>query len=156
MKLDRAIRTVFREKYATFSGRASRSEYWWTQLLLIAALLGTLLVLIIAGVMIDTAAESAGLAIIAVVALVWIAAIPPLIAVTVRRLHDRNMSGWWCLLYLAGVVSYAGLIVVIVMTVILALKGTDGRNRFDLDATGAPDKGLLADNDVVVLMEPNR
>ena len=47
-----------------------------------------------------------------------------MIAVTVRRLHDTDRSGWWCLLMLVPIVG-------LVVLVFLLLPGTPGNNRFD-------------------------
>ena len=77
-------------KYADFSGRASRPEYWWF-------LVPTLL----AGVM-------GGLPMLALVV--------PGLAVTVRRLHDVGRSGWWALLPWALGVPFWIVVVVGVMT----------------------------------------
>lgn len=75
-----AITSCFRQ-YATFNGRASRSEYWWYTLfvVIVSAVIGVF------EVMADISIPSA-------VNLVW--GIPHL-AVASRRLHDINRSGWW-------------------------------------------------------------
>ncbi len=52
-----------------------------------------------------------------------LALIVPLIAVTVRRLHDTDRSGWW---YLLMLVPFVGLVVLVFML----LPGTPGHNRF--------------------------
>lgn len=72
-------------KYATFSGRASRPEFWWF-------LLFQVLVSIAASMVGDTVA-----------ALVSLALLLPALAVSVRRLHDIGKSGWWQLLVLTGI-----------------------------------------------------
>ena len=56
-----------------------------------------------------------------------LAGIIPSIAVTVRRLHDQNLSGW---MYLLGFIPYVGGIVLIVF---MCLEGTKGENRFGPD-----------------------
>ena len=69
-------------KYAVFTGRAVKSEfYWWPVFLL--------LILIIVGAI--NAQLSRLLIIIMII---------PTLAVTTRRLHDMNFSGWWQLAYL--------------------------------------------------------
>ena len=76
-----AVKTCF-GKYATFSGRARRSEYWWFALL------------------------SFILSFIPVVNMIYgLAALIPGIAVCVRRLHDTGRSGWWLLLALVPIVN---------------------------------------------------
>lgn len=110
-----AVRRYF-AKYATTSGRASRSEYWWATLAvgLVNLALGILLVAL-RGVSAnaDGSANFTPLGIVIVV--VWIvfelAVIIPHIAISVRRLHDANLSGYLYLLVL--IPSLGGLIVFI-------------------------------------------
>lgn len=92
----------FFRSYARFSGRASRSEYWWVQLAFLLALL-------LCGVFIAVAGDNGtlgGLALIAV-GIVVLGTVIPGWALLVRRLHDANLSGWMCLLTL---LPYVGLI----------------------------------------------
>ena len=78
-----AISACF-SKYATFTGRASRSEYWYFYLFYIIAY--------IAGMIVDAAAGSQLIQYLFIVPL-WI----PLIAAGVRRMHDVGKSGWFIL-----------------------------------------------------------
>ena len=103
-------------RYAEFSGRSRRMEYWmWTlfQMLLYAAVLVVMMV-VAGGAMASgdpTAALAAGGAAMVVMGLYFLlqlAFIIPSIAVAVRRLHDTNRSGWWLL---APVVPYVLLFV---------------------------------------------
>jgi len=81
MGFGEAIRTCL-AKYATHSGRAPRSEYWYFVPFAIIASLA-------AGII----ARHAGIAVIGnIIALVLL---PPILAVGVRRLHDLDRSGWW-------------------------------------------------------------
>jgi uncharacterized membrane protein YhaH (DUF805 family) len=77
-------------KYATFSGRAPRSEYWWW-------ILFTLLLNFGGGIVGGIIGAIAGTPILTVlvVALIYLGLLLPWIAVGVRRLHDLNRSGWW-------------------------------------------------------------
>ncbi|KEO52725.1 DUF805 domain-containing protein [Thioclava pacifica] len=78
-----AVKVCFR-KYATFKGRASRSEYWWFILFVaIASVIGEFA---------EGAMGSDGAAINGVIA---IATFMPSISAQVRRIHDTNRSGWW-------------------------------------------------------------
>ena len=83
MNFSQAIATCF-AKYATFSGRASRPEFWWF-------LLFQLLASIAASILGDK-----------LNALVNLALLLPALAVGTRRLHDIGKSGWWQLLTLTG------------------------------------------------------
>nr|WP_273400567.1 DUF805 domain-containing protein [Bifidobacterium indicum] len=78
----------FFTKYATFKGRASRGEYWWSILLNVLIYMACGVFLALAP---DTIAE-------AVVDAASVALFVPNIAVAVRRLHDSNMSGLWYLM----------------------------------------------------------
>lgn len=85
-------------KYATFSGRSSRSAYWWWILFYVLVIIGASIL--------DAAANTVVLA-----GLVWLAFFLPNLAVLVRRLHDTDRSGWWVLI---GLIPFIGAIVLIV------------------------------------------
>ena len=78
---------------------------------------------------------------ISIVVVYWLAIIVPTLAVTVRRLHDRDMSGWWYLGFIVlSAIPLVGWIASIAQIVIFCLPGTPGPNRFGedpLDPTGA-------------------
>jgi uncharacterized membrane protein YhaH (DUF805 family) len=120
-----AVKSVF-SKYATFSGRARRSELWfWALFLAVVAVALSILVNTTGGLTIDleTMAISYG-ATYWIASLVNLALLLPGIAVTVRRLHDTDRSGFW---WFIGLVPLAGPIVLLVFTV---QDGTPGDNRF--------------------------
>lgn len=144
MGLVEATRTCLR-KYAGFTGRARRAEFWWFELaalLISAVLVVPAVVLFLIGVAGASTSDSGeitaggGTAVIVafilygLAGLVSLALTLPIIAATARRLHDTDRSGWWCLLTLVP----AGGIVVLVFC---ALDGTPGPNRF-----GPSPKGL--------------
>lgn len=91
-------RVVF-ENYANFRGRASRSEYWLYSLFVF--IISTLLFFLESACLISgLGGDSSGLAIVGTLVYVVSALLPlvlliPNLAVTVRRLHDTNHSGWW-------------------------------------------------------------
>jgi uncharacterized membrane protein YhaH (DUF805 family) len=118
MSFGQAVSSVF-SKYATFSGRARRSEYWYWVLFVF---LVTLLAVVLDSVLKITIVEGSPYGWISVV--VSLALLIPGIAVTVRRLHDTDRSGWWYLLsFLCGV----GAIIVLVFCLI---DGTPGPNKY--------------------------
>ena len=95
MSFAESISACFR-KYIVFSGRAQRSEYWWFFLF-------TFIVSVVLGIIASFAPVLQFLE--------WVfslAVLLPSLAVTVRRLHDTNRTGWWILLPiglgLAGIV----------------------------------------------------
>ena len=106
-------------KYFTFSGRASRPEFWWFQLW-VAILFVAALALDPPEKSISDINDSGG----AVYDLVVLLHLFPLLAVSVRRLHDINKSGWYSLL---GLIPLVGLVVLLVWH---AKRGSDGDNRF--------------------------
>lgn len=109
---------LFFKNYAVFRGRASRSEYWWTVLFnFIIAVAIQALMPILQGVGLMSAitsnsttefsAMSTSGVIFTMLPLAWLLAIIiPCLALTVRRLHDVNHSGWWVMApTLCGIVS---------------------------------------------------
>jgi uncharacterized membrane protein YhaH (DUF805 family) len=120
------------KQYVDFSGRARRREYWMFVLVnvvivialsVIDTLLGTGGFRATAGGGSFYAANSLGL----LSGLYTLAVLLPSIAVTVRRLHDTDRSGWWILL---GFIPIIGGIILLVFYV---LEGTRGPNRFGPD-----------------------
>ena len=116
-----AVKRFF-AKYATFSGRASRSEYWWVAVafLIVSVLFGGILALVLAttgevqpsGGVRGTGPE---IAVLVIFGLLYLAVIIPSISVTVRRLHDANFSGW---LYLLHLIPYLGSLIVLILTIL--------------------------------------
>lgn len=107
MGFSESVKSVF-SKYATFSGRATRSEYWYFYLFNILVSFGLMIVCFIIGGVAGGADGLAG-ALGMCNILTWIyalAVLVPGLAVGVRRLHDIGKSGWnllWALLPLIGV-----------------------------------------------------
>jgi uncharacterized membrane protein YhaH (DUF805 family) len=107
---------VILERYAQFTGRAGRAEFWWY-------FLANIIVYIVLNIL------------IAISSIFWVlyviyalAVLIPGIAVGIRRLHDTDKSGWWLLISLIPLVG------IIVLIVFWATEGTPGPNRY-----GAPD-----------------
>lgn len=111
-----AVRTCL-SKYATFTGRAARPEFWWFYLF-------SMIVIVVATV-IDTAILAEGLGGVPILStLAVIALFLPQIGALVRRLHDTDRSGWN---YFFIFIPLVGVILLIVW---LCKPGTPGTNRF--------------------------
>ena len=127
MEFADAVKSGFR-KYITFSGRASRSDFWyWVLFVLLASVIC---------VLIDYYVLGRPFAHGIIRPLFSLAVQVPGISVYVRRLHDINKSGWW---FWMACIPLIGLIVILVW---FCTKGTTGDNRFGPDplaqvATGA-------------------
>lgn len=107
------------KKYMEFTGRSRRKEYWMFVLfnLIIAIGLGVI---------------EAILGIPGILSLLYgLAVLLPGIAVSIRRLHDTNRSGWWLLI---GLIPFIGAIVLIYFMVI---DGTPGDNQYGVNPKGA-------------------
>ena len=114
-------------KYATFAGRARRKEYWYFILFYCIALFVLVVIDLVAG----TFSEEAEIGLFS--GLFVLATIVPSIAVTVRRLHDTDRSGWWIL------ISFVPLVGALVLLVFMVLDSQPGANRF-----GENPKGVMA------------
>jgi uncharacterized membrane protein YhaH (DUF805 family) len=140
------------KRYVDFQGRSRRKEFWMFQLLnlILALVLAGPFFFSVIGISIDNAndpvAQEAALAAmfeggmglsaigVGLYGLYALAAFLPSIAVTVRRFHDRDMSGWWYLgLVVAGVIPFIGFLASIALFVLMLLPGTPGSNRFGAD-----------------------
>jgi uncharacterized membrane protein YhaH (DUF805 family) len=122
-----AIRSVFR-KYADFTGRAPRSEYWWFALLIWVVLGGLGLLQLIPTGIDRNGYESHHFELVFMLVgpVVVIGVLLPSLAVLVRRLHDANFSGWFALL---GLIPGLGAIALLVITV---LPSNPAGARFDV------------------------
>ena len=125
MTLTQSVKSVF-SKYATFTGRASRSEFWYFTLFNII----TSIVLFLLGIVIGAATGGSdgalgGLLVGYILYVVYgLGVLLPSLAVTVRRLHDTNNSGW---LILIGLIPCIGSVVLLVFMI---LQGTNGENKY--------------------------
>ncbi|GAB5350073.1 Inner membrane protein YhaH [Alteriqipengyuania sp. 357] len=130
------------KRYFDFQGRSRRLEYW------MFALLNAIVLIVLFGIAFASRGDPAAFAGadaadpfagyrfltggVVIAAVIWgLAAFIPSIAVTVRRLHDRDMSGWWYLGFaLLGVIPVVGFLASVAFFVLLVLPGTPGPNRF--------------------------
>ena len=123
MDFSSAVQSFF-NKYATFEGRASRSEFWYAQLFII--LTGFFLGFIEGLLGISPFSEVSILA-----SIFQLGVFIPSMAIIARRLHDINKSGWWYFL----VLTIIGVIPVVYW---FCTKGNDhendyGKNPLDFD-----------------------
>ena len=114
MGIKDAVSTCF-SKYATFSGRATRPEFWWFYLFIVIMYI----VLAVLGNIVGDPTIA-----LTLIGIFGLAIIIPIISVTVRRLHDQDKSGAWYFIALVPAVGGIWLIV------LLCLPGTPGPNRF--------------------------
>lgn len=113
MNFTDAVKTVF-SKYATFSGRAARPEFWYFALF-------AFLVQMAFGIIGIGSEKLANI----LSGLFALATIIPSLAVGARRLHDIDRSGWWQLIMFIPVLG------IVVLIVFWCLRGTDGPNRYE-------------------------
>jgi len=139
MGFQEAVRTVL-SKYIVIEGRARRAEYWYFVLF---GLIGGIVLGALDGILFG------GTEMTPISSLFSLVLFIPSITVGVRRLHDRDMSGWWMLLMIVPIIG------VIALLIIFALRGTDGTNRFGPDPLvdggddwSTPDEGNYADSSI--------
>ena len=135
MSFGQAIANGFK-KYASWKGRATRSEFWfWTLFVVIVQIPFSIIYFVTSQTALQSAIASGnqGAALAALVGptywllvLVSLVFFLPSLAVLIRRLHDLDRSGGW---YWILLVPFAGSIVLLVFTL---LPGTPGKNRFDV------------------------
>jgi uncharacterized membrane protein YhaH (DUF805 family) len=128
-------------RYAEFSGRSQRKEYWMFTLFSVIVTVVLAVLMVVGGFdfFSDPTLQSSEPNVLGYIAvglfLVFIlGSIIPSIAVSVRRFHDRDMSGWWVLGFaVLSNLPYVGWLFSIGNLVIMALPGTPGQNRFGND-----------------------
>jgi len=116
-----AVKTVL-GKYATFSGRAQRSEFWWFYLfsLIVSAVLQ-----MVDRALFGTLVGGQDVGILA--PLFSLAILLPSLAVGARRLHDTDRSGWWLLIALIPILGF------LVLLYFFVQRGTAGPNQHGAD-----------------------
>jgi uncharacterized membrane protein YhaH (DUF805 family) len=147
-------------KYLSFRGRANRQRYWLTVLAIVGLLLASVVLSIVLRIV----------PLLSIVVIpIWLALVVAVFANATRRLHDRNKSGWWLLLFYAvpsilgipmeltqdsageDVQAFAALIAVVGLPFSIwglvemgFLKGTSGPNKFGEDPLGPPLEPAIA------------
>ena len=118
------------KKYAEFSGRARRAEYWYFTLFNILFQVGIGIVLgILAGGIAGSTGDTGGaVALISLIPnLVALALFLPGLAVTIRRLHDIGKSGWWVL------IAFIPILGAIILLIFMVTPGNAGSNQYGPD-----------------------
>ena len=116
------------KRYADFSGRSRRKEYWMFTLFTILVIVPFVAIALGTSDMSDGGSISTlGTLAFGILGLFYLAILVPAIAVQVRRFHDQDKSGWFVLL---NFVPYVGSLIVFVF---MCLDGTKGENRFGPD-----------------------
>ena len=115
------------KQYAVFKGRARRKEYWFFLLFNLIVSLA----LTVVDFMTGTLDSELGMGLLS--GLYSLAILIPSLAVTVRRLHDTDRTGWWLLI---GMIPLIGAIVLLVF---MLLDSQPGDNQY-----GAHPKGVTA------------
>ena len=112
------------QKYATFTGRASRTEFWYF-ILFYYLVTGITYLIYKSYINSSTTYDLDFLIFILGISVVSLAI--PYLAVTARRLHDINKSGWWQLI---GYIYYINIIGIIVLIFWWVSEGDKKNNRF--------------------------
>lgn len=141
MTFQESIVTCLKEKYFfCFQGRASRSEFWFFMLFICLVNILTGLIFALAPPTVAMIGTS----------LISLALLPANLGVTVRRFHDRNLSGWWLLLPIGALVfallfgsggpiaSGFSLAMCVCYLAILSMPSQEGANRFGPAPQEAP------------------
>ena len=123
------------KRYADFSGRSCRKEYWMFYLLIILVFVADFILGGLIGAGVSSSGNSSAMGvfggILGILSTVFILGLLiPSLAVAVRRLHDIDKSGWF---YLITFIPFVN----IVLIVWSCQRGTEGPNRFGDDPLGA-------------------
>ena len=139
MSFVEAVKTCL-SKWKTFSGRATRSEFWWFVLFgFIVNIVLSMLVFTVAGASIVAADPSNplgpmmaiyGSPLGIVMLVVGLFLMITQLAAGSRRLHDTGKSGWWQLILLLTIIPLLGLLALIFMIYLYAQKSQEGSNQY--------------------------
>jgi uncharacterized membrane protein YhaH (DUF805 family) len=113
------------KKFAQFSGRSRRKEYW------MFFLFNTLIGIVLYGAGLALRANGIGKILLGLYFVYLVAVIIPCLAVSVRRLHDTGKSGWLFLLILIPIVGP------IILLVFFMVAGNPGANEYGPDPKSA-------------------
>jgi len=110
------------KRYADFSGRSRRKEFWMFMLFILIVYIAIIALSVIGG---EAVAGILGIVLIVFALGIFI----PSLAVQVRRFHDQGKSGWFVLLNLIPIVS-------LVVLVFMCIEGDKGPNEYGPDPKG--------------------
>jgi uncharacterized membrane protein YhaH (DUF805 family) len=113
------------KKYAVFSGRSRRKEYWFF------VLFNVLASIVLAAIDGATGSFNPETGMGTLGTIYALAVLLPSLAVSVRRLHDTGRSGWWLLIGLVPVIG------AIVLLVFMVQDSKPGENQFGANPKGA-------------------
>ncbi|MCK8585312.1 DUF805 domain-containing protein [Yersinia ruckeri] len=120
------------KKYADFSGRARRTEYW-TYSILSYFILVFFIGLFFLG-------KNIGILLFCTY---YLLSIIPGFAVKVRRLHDVGFSGWWCLIMMMPIIGFFFLLILLIQD------GHEGKNKYGDSPKGVNKNDLLPESKLV-------
>jgi len=112
---------VVKNRYAEFGGRARRKEFWYFVLMNIIIVVGFSFI----DGLLGTYGSNTGLGLLS--GIYFIAVLIPAIAVSVRRLHDSSLSGFWILL------SFVPMIGTLILVILYVRDSTPEENKFGPD-----------------------
>jgi uncharacterized membrane protein YhaH (DUF805 family) len=118
------------KKYAVFTGRARRKEYWMFVLYNFLISIGIGIVDSLLGLRIVNSNVNLGV----LGSLYSLAVLIPSLAVAVRRLHDTEHSGWWIFISLIPLIGF------IVLLVFLVTDGQPGGNKYGPNPKGSSEE----------------
>ena len=160
-------------RYAEFSGRSRRKEYWlyFLFLIILYIILASAITAVVVSSLGSLEAEADSATTLAlmenfcpvfiIAGLVWLGLIIPNIAVGVRRLHDINRSGWWILMgygpwllsvlvantifaIVSVICNFATIVGFLILLILACFKGTVGPNRFGPDPKATDQSEIFA------------
>ncbi len=117
---------LFFKRYKDFDGRSARAEYWWVQLFYA---ISVIILIIPMGLFSGPSGAPSLLTALPVIVFALIGLLP-MIALSIRRFHDQDKSGWFLLL---SFIPYVGGLIV---TAFMCIPGSKGANRFGADPLG--------------------
>jgi uncharacterized membrane protein YhaH (DUF805 family) len=120
------------KKYAQFSGRAQRAEFWqfWLFTVVVSIVFQVLLGAVGGGMAPGATPTGVGMVVALIYLVVMLGLLIPSLAVSFRRLHDTDRSAWWLLI---GLIPILGALVLLYFYIV---DGTPGPNKFGPDPKG--------------------